>query len=315
MKDILGIFLITYNRDKYLKDTLESAFSAQSPLKSLDFTILDNASTDGTEALCKEYASKYPNIKYIRHNKNIGGNGNIARALATAVKEYVWVICDDDLFDWSAWPPVEEAIKSKNYDLVLTVNKFVKDKQNIAQIFKELTFLPAGIYKTSNITGGVIQNILANIPNMFPHLGAACAVINNKGKIFVPEKEVIPLRGADRTPCETLYLRDKEEAVYVPESIRNMFWAVGYINSAQMIKDKKTRAYILNNCSKSGFFAFIFTRFRDNKRYYKDNFRNMCSVWCCLNFWQKIQFAFALLLIEIVYFHCNFSSGKKTAGK
>ncbi|MCL2335248.1 MAG: glycosyltransferase [Endomicrobia bacterium] len=300
MKNTLEIILITYNRQAYLKDTLDSLFSAESPVKELDLTILDNASDDGTEELCRQYASKYSNIKYIKHPKNIGGNGNIARAFEIAKKEYVWIICDDDFYDWSAWPEMEAAINTKKYDVLLTVNKFPKDSEDLPKITKELCFLPGGIYKTSNITGGVLQNMYSNIQNLFPHLAAACAVVNKNGSFYVPKSELIPKRGADRTPCETLYHRDADET-YKPDVITNMFWGVGYINSLQMIRDKKVRARIINNCSHSGFFSFIFTRFRDNKRYYNNDARNRSMVWCGLNFVQKIQFAFALLLIDIIY--------------
>lgn len=305
MKNILEIILITYNRQEYLKDTLETFFSHESPMKELDFTILDNASYDGTENLCREYASKFSNIKYIKHKTNIGGNTNIARAFEMASKKYVWIICDDDFYDWSAWPEIENAIKSDKYDILLTLNKSIKNNKDIAKIVKELCFLPGGIYKSANITSGVIQNIYANIPNLFPHLAAVCNIINKNGTFYLPEKALIPKRGADRTPCETLYLRDNDDT-YKPDVTTNMFWGVGYINSLQMIEDKKMRAYIINNCSNSGFFFFIFTRIRDNKRYYGNDKRNIYSVWCGLNFTQKLQFAVALFLIDIIYFYTLF---------
>lgn len=304
MKNILEVILITYNRKQYLKGTLEAMFNDESPIKrlNLDFTILDNDSTDGTDKLCKEYASKYQNIKYFKHKKNIGGNANIARAFEIAQKEYVWIIADDDFYDWSAWQEIENVIKTKEYDAILTLKKSIKSTTDYPKIIKELCFLPAAIYKTSTIISGVLQNAYTNIPFMFPHLAVACNIINNNGKFFLPAKDLIPKIGADRTPCEVLYLKGSDSA-YKTEMVRNMFWGVGFINSVQLIKDRKLRASILNNSSNSGFFSFIFTRFRDNKRHYKGNSRNTHLVWCCLNFPQKIKFLIALLLINILYFY------------
>ncbi|MDR1940827.1 MAG: glycosyltransferase family 2 protein [Endomicrobium sp.] len=313
MKNVLEIILVTYNRKQFLKNTLEAMFLPESPTVKygLDFTILDNASTDGTSELCLDYEGLYPNIRHIRRSKNIGGNANIAGAFALAKKEYVWIIADDDFYDWSAWQEIQQALDSKLYDVVLTLKKSIKNSSDYPKIIKELCFVPAGIYKTANITGGVLQNAYDNIPFKFPHLAAACAVLNKNGKFYVPQKELISKIGADRTPCEILYLRDSDGA-YKPEIIKNMFWGVSYINSLQLIKDRKLRAQILNNASDSGFFSFIFTRFRDNKRYYGDNFGNILLVWKCLNFAQRIKFFAALILIEIFYFYVPFTKASKS---
>jgi len=305
ISDILEIVLITYNRLPHLKNTLEALFSENSPIKkyNLTLTILDNASTDGSSDLCGEYAAKYPNIKHIRRHKNIGGNANIARAFEIAQKEYVWIICDDDFYDWSAWEETENAVKSNLYDAVLTLKKSIKTDTDYPKIAKELTFLPAAIYKTSNITDGVLHNVYANVPNMFPHLAVACALINKGKKFYLPSKDLIPQRGGDTTPVKVLYLRGYDET-YKPDSVRNMFWGLGYINSIQLIEDKKMRDNILNNTSSSGFFTFIFSRFsRPNKRDYNGDDRNFYTVWTCLNFWQKIQFLFASTIANILYFY------------
>ena len=116
MKDKLQIVLITYNRKKYLQRTFDQIFAKDSPIKDYDITILDNASTDGTSELIKEYKLKFPNINHIRHNINIGGNANICRAFelgVTSGKEYVWVLCDDDKYDFSNWHEVEREINAK----------------------------------------------------------------------------------------------------------------------------------------------------------------------------------------------------------
>ena len=76
----------------------------------MQITILDNASTDGTSDLIKEYFKKFPNIVHIRHNRNIGGNANIVRAFESATKEYLWILCDDDFYCWDYWNELEQAI-------------------------------------------------------------------------------------------------------------------------------------------------------------------------------------------------------------
>ena len=109
-KDRLQIILPTYNRAPQLKRTLEQLLADDSPVKDFDITILDNRSTDGTSNVIKNAQSLHPNIKHIRHRHNVGGNANIAKALEMGEKKYLWVICDDDLYDWTGWSNVEELI-------------------------------------------------------------------------------------------------------------------------------------------------------------------------------------------------------------
>ena len=117
MKNTLGILLVTYNRKEYLKRTFKQILAVDSPIKDLDITILDNASTDGSSELIDEYSKSFPNIKHIRHVANIGGNANICRAFelaASSGKEYVWVLCDDDKYNFSNWDEVKSSIDNKD---------------------------------------------------------------------------------------------------------------------------------------------------------------------------------------------------------
>ena len=136
----LDIVLITYNRKEFLEETFGQIFAQDSPIKDFDITILDNHSTDGTSEFIQEYCLKHPNIKHIRNKVNIGGNANIAKALVEIpTKEYVWVLCDNDSYDWSAWNEIEQAVKD-NYDVIMTR----KCKTTPAGIFmKRLLFLRA----------------------------------------------------------------------------------------------------------------------------------------------------------------------------
>lgn len=172
MKEKLEIILITYNRKKYLERTLNQILDKESPIKDFIITILDNKSTDGSYELIEEYKSKFSNIKHIVNNRNIGGNANICRAFEIASKEYVWVICDDDIYHWENWDEIKNAIKN-GYDGICVALHNINDRNNISDLIFQLTFLPAGIYKTENFTDTVIRNAYDNIQNLFPHLAIA----------------------------------------------------------------------------------------------------------------------------------------------
>ena len=297
-ENFFEIILITYNRKPYLENTLKEILAENSPVKNFPFTVLDNCCTDGSSELLQDYARRLPNLKHIRHAKNIGGGGNIARALETAKATYAWIICDDDSYNWAAWPEIAAVMETEEYDIILTRKDDLKGGEDIAKIMRQLTFLPAAIYKTSNITGGVLQNALTNIPNWFPHLALGCEVLNKKGKFYICKQEML---GQDISRNVTPWGKPTDNVKPHPFAA-NIFWTVGYLNSLRMINDKKLRTHVIDNIGKHGFLSSIYRRFYPNKTRYKSNALNVYYVLCAVNFRQKIEFCIALILMDIVYF-------------
>jgi len=63
-----------------------------------DFEVLlsDNASTDDTEAIGREYAARDPRVRYLRQPTNLGAIGNFLYVLEhTSGPYYSWLACDD----------------------------------------------------------------------------------------------------------------------------------------------------------------------------------------------------------------------------
>ena len=70
-KPLLSICIPTYNRAKYLENTLDSIVQNSVFNNRIEIVISDNASTDNTRELCENYSSKYSNIYYYRNDKNL----------------------------------------------------------------------------------------------------------------------------------------------------------------------------------------------------------------------------------------------------
>ncbi len=66
----LSICIPTYNRKECLSQCLESIIK-QSVFNDIEIIISDNASTDGTFDIIKEYCDKFSNISYFRNSENI----------------------------------------------------------------------------------------------------------------------------------------------------------------------------------------------------------------------------------------------------
>ena len=300
IQEQLEIFLPTYNRKPHIRRTLTQLMASDSPVRQCSVTVLDNASFDGSSELIADFAARYGNIKHIRHAKNIGANANITRAYEMATKPYVWVVCDDDSFQWEAWPEIETALESGAYDVLLTRKWDLKNTSDIARIFHQCTFVPAGIYRSALITDGVLMNMYNNIPNLFPHLALVSEIFNRKGLIFLPQGEIMGKCTFDLpTSGDGHYTRGSREA-YVPETATHMFWTVGFVASLNMVQDKKLRAYILSHVGRHGFFGYIWGAFRKNYTFY-DGYRfNEQIVASALGFRQRIEFYLACVGLRII---------------
>lgn len=91
----LSVCVVTYNQEKYIAQALDS-FLAQKTDFPFQVIVGDDASTDGTPAILREYAEKYPDIiKPILHEKNRGPIHNSLSVYDAAKTDYV-AICDGD---------------------------------------------------------------------------------------------------------------------------------------------------------------------------------------------------------------------------
>lgn len=85
---LLSICIPTYNRANYLKDALENITSDPAFDERIEVVISDNASSDNTQEVGQEYASKFANIKYFRNTENVR-DANFKLALHRATGKYL----------------------------------------------------------------------------------------------------------------------------------------------------------------------------------------------------------------------------------
>jgi glycosyltransferase involved in cell wall biosynthesis len=90
----VSIGLPVYNGERHLRAALDSLLGQT--FTDIEVILSDNASTDGTEAICREYASKDPRVLYFRNERNIGGFRNHDRVVGLASGTYfMWAAHDD----------------------------------------------------------------------------------------------------------------------------------------------------------------------------------------------------------------------------
>lgn len=296
--EVLDIFLITYNRAQKLEKTLQQILAPNSPIKDFEIKIIDNNSTDNTAEIIKNYRINFPNLKYSKNKYNVGGNANITRAFEQAEKEYIWILCDDDDYNWESWDDVVEGINDKE-DCII-VGHCDNPKYNLIQTFAQTTFLPSGIYKTSNIDDQVLSNMYYNISNMFPHLALSAKLINENKSFKISNTPIVLFGGDDTMSIEKTYIRGNKKTEVHPFAASNSYIA-GYANALMLIKDKKLRHKFIQNRKFYATKATSINFFIENSVRYSRSLYNMFCVFNVLSFWQKIHFIFNWILYNIFF--------------
>jgi glycosyltransferase involved in cell wall biosynthesis len=107
IKDQVTVVIPVYNEERFLWQALESV------VEQVDCVIIgDNASSDGTEAICREFAEKYPHIKYFRHEKNFGNVWNGIYCYKLVETEFVFQIGGHDLIPPNYVTALKETLKA-----------------------------------------------------------------------------------------------------------------------------------------------------------------------------------------------------------
>jgi len=90
----VSIGMPVYNGEKTLVAALDSILSQT--FSDFEFIISDNASTDKTEEICRQYAINDSRIRYIRQKENLGAAKNFNYVLNEASSKYfMWATSDD----------------------------------------------------------------------------------------------------------------------------------------------------------------------------------------------------------------------------
>jgi glycosyltransferase involved in cell wall biosynthesis len=89
-----SVGLPVYNGERYLREAIDCVLAQT--FGDLELIISDNASTDGTEQICREYAAQDPRVRYYRNIKNRGAARNFNRVFELSSGEYFkWLAVDD----------------------------------------------------------------------------------------------------------------------------------------------------------------------------------------------------------------------------
>jgi len=136
---LLSICINTRNRAVLLSETLDSIITQI--VEGVEIVVVDGASDDATPDIMHEYSSRYPYIKYVRSDKDIGIDDGYDLSVEHASGVYCWLMPDDDFIQSGA---LEKIISNINEDIELVI-------VNLACFTKDMKFdLNQRLFKYDN---------------------------------------------------------------------------------------------------------------------------------------------------------------------
>jgi glycosyltransferase involved in cell wall biosynthesis len=117
---LVSVGIPTYNRAEMLHRAVESVLAQDYP--NVEVVVSDNASTDGTCALCEEFCRRDGRVRYVRQRNNVGLVANYAEVFKLAHGDFYMALADDD---WLESNYISECIRVllEEPDLVLACGK------------------------------------------------------------------------------------------------------------------------------------------------------------------------------------------------
>jgi glycosyltransferase involved in cell wall biosynthesis len=113
---LLTIAVPTYNRAGTVRETLDSIIGQLHD--GVEMVVSDNASTDATQDIVRQYQAETHSLSYFRNETNVGADRNFDLAVRRAQGEYVWLLSDDDKLRPGAIERVLSVLKGRQ-DLAL----------------------------------------------------------------------------------------------------------------------------------------------------------------------------------------------------
>ena len=117
--------IVTYNRLKLLKDSIDSVINQDEKLKKI--IVINNASTDGTTEYLDELCLSNNLVEHVKLEKNIGGSGGFYQGIKKSIEyncDWVWIMDDDTIVKQNSLTELKKPIDKVN-DLGFVCSKVV----------------------------------------------------------------------------------------------------------------------------------------------------------------------------------------------
>lgn len=123
---VLTIAIPTYNRANVLERALNSILFQLD--ERVEILVSDNASTDDTKRVMDLFCAKYPRIRYVCNQRNLGPDKNFLQCYSLAKGEFILLLGDDDIIVENSLNELLDFIEQKAFecDLIFLNHAFFK---------------------------------------------------------------------------------------------------------------------------------------------------------------------------------------------
>jgi len=139
----ISVVMLAYNAEKTIEESIKSVLGQM--YSDFEFLIINDASTDKTEQIIKEYANNDARIRYHKNEQNCGVAFSRELGAELSEGEYVAFIDSDDLWTEDKLSSQVELIKeNENAEFVFTGSAFIDScgnvKKHILNVPEKVTY-------------------------------------------------------------------------------------------------------------------------------------------------------------------------------
>ncbi|MGL5786844.1 MAG: glycosyltransferase family 2 protein [Bacteroidales bacterium] len=125
MKPMVSVVILTYNQEEYISQSVQSVLE-QDCSYPYEIVIADDCSTDRTRAICRDYAARFPQIRFIENQENKGLLRNYVDTLCSCEGKYIADLAGDDFWTDKNKLQRQVAFLEANEDTVLIHSDWYK---------------------------------------------------------------------------------------------------------------------------------------------------------------------------------------------
>jgi hypothetical protein len=189
-------------------------------------------------------------LAVIRHKKNIGACANYLRAVELCSSPYTWILCDDDIFDFTECGDVVAAIETAKSDLISVGSPGQFDWERGlttttrellargARYFGVFTFVPGVIFKNELFDSECLASGYRNIQNSYPHFLFVKKAYDRNCSVYVSQRQIL-----SRDPHSSLP--------------GDLYALAVYVASCGMIEDRKLRGKVIDQIEESYYILLL----------------------------------------------------------
>ncbi len=144
---LISICIPTYNFGAFIAETLASL--ERQDLSGAEIVVLDSASTDNTAEIVASFASRLPQLRYIRADEKRGIDRDMARVVAEAHGQFIWLFSADDVMHPGALATVKSHLK-EDYDIMLCSHTNCDREMNFLSNHPVMRAEPGDVFNLSN---------------------------------------------------------------------------------------------------------------------------------------------------------------------